>query len=92
MSNTKISNSESNLIVNDAQYEVVPRRRFERRSVNERQVILPKYAAENEDMNVQQRDKKHTDLLIEGERRQSVRRTSRPTLLSVDEIAKLRKK
>jgi len=82
----------SNLILNDKEYEVVPRRRFERRGVSERYPVNPEQDTENKNMKVQKPDRKHTNLLTEDERRQSARRTSRPTLLSVDEIATLRKK
>jgi hypothetical protein len=92
MSNIIPPTSASNLIVNDTQYEVVPRRRFERRSANDRQVIKPELATENEGMKVHKADKRHAEFLREDERRQSARRSSRPTLLSVDEIATLRKK
>lgn len=92
MSNTTPPTSASSLIANDTRYEVVPRRRFERRSVNDRQVIKPELAAENEDMQVEKSDKKNAAQLRIDERRQSDRRTSRPTLLSVDEITTLRKK
>jgi hypothetical protein len=54
---------------NDTQYEVVPRRRADRR-----------------------KQKKSVDSHREDERRQQDRRTSRPTLLSVDEIVMLRKR
>ncbi|MDO7596840.1 MAG: hypothetical protein MUR51_04040 [Pseudomonadota bacterium] len=54
--------------------------------------VNPEQDTENKNMKVQKPDRKHTNLLTEDERRQSARRTSRPTLLSVDEIATLRKK
>jgi hypothetical protein len=92
MSNIIPPTSASNLIVNDTQYEVVPRRRFERRAASELQAVNPEPATENKKMKVQKLDRKHTNLLRADERRQSVRRTSRPTLLSVNEIAALRKK
>jgi hypothetical protein len=92
MSNIIPPTSASNLIVNDTQYEVVPRRRFERRSVSDQQAIKPELATENEDIKMHKVDKRQAKFLREDERRQSARRSSRPTLLSVDEIAKLRKK
>jgi hypothetical protein len=92
MSNTTPPTSVANLIVNDTQYEVVLRRCFERRSVNHQQVIKPELATENEDIKMHKGDKRQAKFLREDERRQTARRSSRPTLLSVDEIAKLRKK
>jgi hypothetical protein len=92
MSNTTPPTSASNLIVNDTQFEVVPRRRFERRGTNDRQVIKPEFATENEGMKAHKAEKAHANLLREGERRQFARRASRPTLLSATEISKLRKK
>lgn len=92
MSSKTPPTSAPNSIVNDMQYEVVPRRRFERRGINSPQGIKPLLVAENEDMKMHNVDKKQADLLSADERRQSARRSSRPTLLSVDEIAKLRKK
>lgn len=88
MSKTNIPNSTANLLDNDTRYEVVPRRRSDRRSEN------PPKGSESEgrDIKVQKMDAKDVDLSNEDERRQSDRRTSRPTLLSVDEIAILRKK
>ena len=91
-SKTNTPNSQSNLIDIDTYYEVVPRRRSERRSANQPEGIKSKFAVEDKDLEVQKLDKKHAELLREGERRQSDRRTSRPSLLSVDEIAILRKK
>jgi|GEM_PF-1698045 len=91
MSKTSPPISESNLIENDTQYEVVPRRRYERRST-EQFNIKSEFTVEDNDINVQKVDNKHLSLVMEGERRQSGRRSSRPTLLSVNEIATLRKK
>jgi len=91
MSKTNASNSEFHLIENDTQYKVVPRRRSERRnkaSLNSK----PEFNLENDSINVQKVNKKQLDSVREDERRQSGRRrTSRPTLLSVDEIVILRK-
>jgi hypothetical protein len=87
MSNTPPPN-----FVNDTQYKVVPRRRFERRSVNDPQGIKRRLAAENEDMKMHKVDRRHTEFLREDERRQSARRSSRPTLLGVQQISKLSKK
>ncbi len=88
MSNTNTSIPESNLIDNDTQYEVVPRRRADRRDGKQSQEL----ASESDGIKVQKIDTEQAGLSNEGERRQSDRRTSRPTLLSVDEIAILRKK
>jgi len=91
MSTTKNTpNSKSNLIDIDTHYEVVPRRRYDRRSTERQLDIKSELAVKGNDITVV--DNKHAELLREGERRQSDRRTSRPSLLSVDEIAKLRKK
>jgi hypothetical protein len=91
MSTTKNTpNSKSNLIENDRQYEVVPRRRYDRRSTERQLDIKSELAVKGNDITVV--DNKHADLVRKGERRQSDRRTSRPTILSVDEIATLRKK
>jgi hypothetical protein len=90
MSKTTPPKSNPNLIENDTQYEVVPRRRSERRSTEQQLDIKSELAVEDNDITVV--DNKHADLVREGERRQSGRRTSRPTLLSVDEIEVLRKK
>tara|TARA_R110002049_G_scaffold291618_1_gene475742 strand:+ start:752 stop:1030 length:279 start_codon:yes stop_codon:yes gene_type:complete len=92
MTKTKISNPQSKFVDNDLQYEIVPRRRSERRSVNYLQGLKSELAAENKDIDVQNTEKKLAAVLIEDERRQSARRTSRPTLLSAVEISKLRKK
>ena len=88
MSNTNTSIPEFNLIDNDTQYEVVPRRRADRRDGKQSQEL----ASESDGIKVQKIDTEQAGLSNEGERRQSDRRTSRPTLLSVDEIAILRKK
>jgi hypothetical protein len=88
MSTINTPNSKTNLIDNDTQYEVVPRRHSDRRSENQSQDATP----ESVNIKLQKMDTEQTDSLREGERRQSDRRTSRPTLLSVDEIAALRKK
>jgi hypothetical protein len=66
-------------------------RRFERRWVSERQAVNSEQVTEDKNMKVQKLARKNTNLLREDEPRQSARRTSRPTLLSVDEIATLRK-
>ena len=92
MSNTTPPTSVANLIVNDTQFEVVPRRRFERRSVTDSHVVKPELVAENEDIKLHKLEKAHANLLRESDRRQSARRASRPTLLSATEISKLRKK
>ena len=91
-SKTNTPNSQPNLIDIDTHYEVVPRRRSERRSANQPEGIKSKFAVEDKDLEVQKLDKKHAELFRENERRQSDRRTSRPSILSVDEIAILRKK
>ena len=88
MSNTNTPIPESNLIDNDTQYEVVPRRRADRRDGKQSQELAP----ESDGIKVQKIDTEQAGLSNEGERRQADRRTSRPTLLSVDEIAILRKK
>lgn len=92
MSKITPSNSKSSLIESDRQYEVVARRRSDRRGMNQQLDSKPELAVEDNEIKVQKVDKKHAELLREGERRQSDRRTSRPSLLSVDEIAILRKK
>ena len=92
MSNTTPPTSASNLIVNDKQYEVVPRRRSERRSVNERQEMKSELVVENEGIKVQNVDKIQVELFTGDDRRLSARRSSKPTLLSATEISKLRKK
>tara|TARA_R110001583_G_scaffold130834_1_gene282585 strand:- start:85891 stop:86169 length:279 start_codon:yes stop_codon:yes gene_type:complete len=92
MSKANTPISESNLIENDTQYEVVPRRRSERRSTGQPD-IKSKFSAVDNDIKVQKVENTHIDLADKGEeRRQSGRRSSKPTLLSVDEIAILRKK
>ena len=91
-SKTNTRTPESNLIDNDTYYEVVPRRRSERRSANQPEGIKSEFVVKDEDIKVQQLDKKHAVLLRDEDRRQSERRSSRPSLLSVDEIAILRKK
>jgi hypothetical protein len=88
MSTINIPNSKANLIDNDTHYEVVPRRRSDRRDGKPSE----KLASESDGIKVQKMDTEQADSLREGERRQFDRRTSRPTLLSVDEIATLRKK
>tara|TARA_R110002050_G_scaffold269917_2_gene412685 strand:+ start:228553 stop:228828 length:276 start_codon:yes stop_codon:yes gene_type:complete len=90
MFKTDSLNAEFNLIENDTQYEVVPRRRSERRSKNSPR-SKSEFTVENDNINVQKMNKKRVDFAREGERRQSGRRNSRPTLLSVDEIVVLRK-
>ena len=90
MTKTNTPKSEPNLIDNDRQYEVVPRRRYDRRSTERQLDIKSELAVKGNDITVV--DNKHADLVRKGERRQSDRRTSRPTILNVDEIAILRKK
>ena len=87
-SKTNTRTPESNLIDNDTYYEVVPRRRSERRGEDQSQDVV----SETDDIKLQKIDLGQADFSRETERRQSDRRTSRPTLLSVDEIAELRKK
>ncbi len=72
MSNKKTSPSKYDFIESDQQFELVPRRRFERRK------------------NTIPSDKQHEATKFH-ERRQHERRSSRPALLSVEEIAGLRK-
>ncbi len=87
MSTSSTPNPEPNLIDDDTHYEVVPRRCSERRSGNQSQDLAYETTILNYKKGIQ-----GTLISREGERRQSDRRTSRPTLLSVDEIAVLRKK
>lgn len=70
----------------------MPRRRSERRNVNERQDTKSELVAESEGIKVQNLDKRQAELLTGDDRRQSARRRSKPTLLSATEISKLRKK
>lgn len=81
MSKINTPDSETDFVENDEQCEAISRRHFERRKTVE-ELETSSHSTEND----------RGDELNLQDRRQCERRRSRPALLSIDEIAALRKK
>jgi hypothetical protein len=74
------------------EFDIVPRRRIERRSSARRSYSNPKILGPDYIAQLRKYDIKPHLILREGDRRKQNRRNSRPSLLRADEIVILRKK
>jgi len=91
MTTENISPKEIDFDEDDTQYQPVPRRRMERRSISRRTPRVRLLTSDNVRELRRIGKKNHIHQRLE-ERRQQDRRSSRPKILSIYEIARLRKK